>query len=271
MKIIFSIFNLYSIDRMNLKIQHSNRIGNFLIQIKNSIHIALYYNYNVILPVHTLLNTTYIVINKDVTLDNKIIIDKYNFYYRDKIKNINKSLFTINADKVLIILKDIFKIKNISPLKNDELVIHIRSGDIFTSKPHPGYIIPPLSYYKNIIEQKKYKNIYLLAEDRLNPCIDQLIKLYPTIIFKLQSLEEDIKIILAARNIVISYGTFITSILIHSDNTENVYVPSYLNYNNHEDTIPDCTMHVTDLEKYHKMMLPWKNTVEQREKMLTYQ
>ena len=251
---------------MNLKIQHSNRIGNFLIQIKNSIHIALYYNYNVILPVHTLLNTTYIVINKDVTLDNKIIIDKYNFYYRDKIKNINKSLFTINADKVLIILKDIFKIKNISPLKNDELVIHIRSGDIFTSKPHPGYIIPPLSYYKNIIEQKKYKNIYLLAEDRLNPCIDQLIKLYPTIIFKLQSLEEDIKIILAARNIVMSFGTFIPSLLMLSNNKKNVYSPSYSGYNN-----PDCRVHITDLQEYHNIMTPWRNTVEQREIMLTYQ
>ena len=251
---------------MNLKIEQAGRLGNFLIQIKNSLHIAFYYNYNVILPVHPLLNTTYIIINKDVTLDNKIITDKSNFYYRDRIKNINKSLFTINSDKVLIILKDIFKMKNISPLKNDELVIHIRSGDIFTSKPHPGYIIPPLSYYTNIIQQNNYKNIYLLAEDRLNPCINQLIKLYPTITFKLQSLEEDIKIILAARNIVMSFGTFIPSLLMLSNNKKDVYSPSYSGYNNR-----DCRVHITDLHEYHNIMTPWRNTVEQREIMLTYQ
>lgn len=256
---------------MNLKIQYSNRVGNFLIQIKNAIHIALYYNYNVILPVHPLLNTTYITINKDVTLDSEIITNKYNFYYKDRIQNIDKSLFDINADKTIMILKDIFKIKNISPLGNDELVIHIRSGDIFGSKPHSGYIIPPLSYYINIIEKNKYKNIYLLAEDRLNPCINQLIKLYPNIIFNLQSLEQDITIILAARNIVISYGTFLTSILMHSNNKENVYIPSYLNYNNHDNIIPDCKMHITDLQEYHNMMIPWENTAEQIEKMVTYQ
>jgi len=256
---------------MNLKIQHSNRIGNFLIKIKNSIHIALYYNYNIILPVHDFLNTTYIVINKDVTLNSEIITDTHNFYHRDRIQNIDPSLFNINRDKVLMILKNIFKFKNIPPLKNDELVIHIRSGDIFNSNPHQGYVIPPLSYYTNIIKKNNYKNIYLLAEDHHNPCINQLIKLYPTIIFNLQSLEQDVKLILAARNIVISYGSFITSILLHSDNKINVYVPSYLNYNNHEDTIPDCTMHVTDLQEYHNMMLHWKNTAEQREIMLTYQ
>jgi hypothetical protein len=251
---------------MNLKIEQAGRLGNFLIQIKNSLHIAFYYNYNVILPVHSLLNTTYIIINKEVTLGNKIITDKSNFFYKRLIQNIDKCVFDINADKIIMIMKDIFKIKNISPLENNELVIHIRSGDIFKLKPHSGYIMPPLSYYTNIIEQKKYKNIYLLAEDCINPCINQLLQLYPTIIFKLQSLEEDIKIILAARNIVMSFGTFIPSLLMLSNNKKNVYSPSYSGYNN-----PDCRVHITDLQEYHNIMTPWRNTVEQREIMLTYQ
>ena len=53
---------------MNITIPHAHRFGNFLICIKNAIHIALFYNYNVILPKHAFINTTYIVINKNITL-----------------------------------------------------------------------------------------------------------------------------------------------------------------------------------------------------------
>jgi len=250
---------------MNVKIERPGRLGNFLIQIKNSLHIALYYKYNVILPVHPFLNTTYIIINKDVTRNDKAITDKSNFFQKGQIQNIDQSLFTLNTDKVITMVKDIFKINNVPPLDHDDLVIHIRSGDIFKSNPHPGYVMPPLSYYTNIIKQHNYKKIYLLAEDRLNPCINQLLELYPTIIFKLQSLEQDIKIILAATHIVMSYGTFIPSLLMVSNNKKDVYCPSYSSYNNQE-----CTIHITDLQEYHKMMLPWKNTDEQREKMVTY-
>ena len=71
---------------MNVKIERPGRLGNFLIQIKNSLHIALYYKYNVILPVHPFLNTTYIIINKNVTRNDKAITDKSNFFQKGQIR-----------------------------------------------------------------------------------------------------------------------------------------------------------------------------------------
>ena len=148
----------------------------------------------------------------------------------------------------------------------DDLVIHIRSGDIFESFPHPKYLPPPLSYYINIIEQNKnYKNIYLVAEDLLNPCTNELLKIYPKINFKLQSLKEDIMLIFSASNIVISYGTFIPQLIYLSKNVKNIYCPSYYNT-----VLTNCITHITELKKYYTLMIPWKNTAEQNKIMLEY-
>jgi hypothetical protein len=174
-------------------------------------------------------------------------------------------VFNLNKDKVLAIVKQIFVFKNISSLGNNDLVIHIRSGDIFSSSPHPMYLMPPLTYYTNIIGQNNFDNIYLIAEDTLNPCITQLLQLFPQIIFTIQSLEKDINVVLAAKNIVMSFGTFIPQLLELSDNIKTIYTPSYYNYNK-----PGCETRTTELGQYHTNMIPWKNTAEQRNTMITY-
>lgn len=250
---------------MNVTILSCVRLGNFLINIRNAIHIGLHYNYNIILPKHPLFNTTYIVINKTIKITDKRITDKYNFFYQNKILNIDKNLFNLNKDKVNAILKQTFVFQNISSLGNNDLVIHIRSGDIFGSTSHSMYLMPPLTYYTNIIGKNNFDNIYLIAEDTLNPCITQLLKLFPQIIFNIQPLEKDIEIVLAATNMVISYGTFIPQLLELSDNIKKIYAPSYFIYEK-----PGCETHITDLNLYHKCMIPWKNTAEQRETMLSY-
>lgn len=252
----------------NLIITKAERFGNFVIQIRNALHIALFYNYNLILPKHKFFNSTYIVINESVTLANEKLYDKNwpNFFYAHKIKNIDSSLFKLNSVRVLSILKSIFNIKNVSPLGINDLVIHIRSGDLFCEGwVHPNYVTPPLSYYKNIIDGNRYDNIYLIAEDRLNPCINKLLEIYPKIKFKIQSLKEDITLILQSTNIVTSYGTFIPGILPFSDNIKNIYSPDYRVIR-----LPGCTTHITHLSEYRKLMGPWKNTPEQIKTMMTY-
>ena len=87
--------------------------------------------------------------------------------------------------------------------------------------------MPPLSYYVDIINNNNFNEIYIIAEDRKNPCIDELIILFPKIHFKLQSLEEDIKVLLGATNVVMSYGTMVHALLLFSNNIKNLYSPSY--------------------------------------------
>jgi len=254
---------------MNIQIITGGRFGNLIIRLKNAIQIALFYNYNIILPPNKYTNTNYIIINNNINLSNKKITDTHNFYYNKKIKNIDLTLFEMNKEKTFKILKDCITIKRKYILGENDLLIHMRSGDIFASNPHRKYIMPPLSYYVNIINNNNFDNIYLVAEDRKNPCINKLLNLYPKICFKINSLNKDMKIILSATNVVMSYGTFIPSLLLFSNKIKNLYKPSYVNIDayNFYDSIE---IYNTELREYYKKLFPWKNLDKQIKIMLKY-
>jgi|SaaInlStandDraft_1057018.scaffolds.fasta_scaffold06627_7 hypothetical protein len=243
------------------------RLGNNIIQLLNVIQIARYYNYKIFIPKHPYFNTknNLFFINK---LNKKIITDRYNFFYDKKIQNIDKKTFNNeNLKKSIEIVKNIFTIKNIPKLDEKDIIIHIRSGDIFCVPPkHQGYIMPPLSFYKKILDNNNFNNIIIIAENKFNPIIDKILQLYPNIKFKIQSLKEDITLLLGSSNVVESFGTFTASLLLLSDNIKNIYKPNYqvcLIKN-----IKKVNIIETDLDSYHKKLLPWKNTKKQREIML---
>ena len=120
-------------------------------------------------------------------------------------------------------------IKKTNSPKN-ELVIHIRSGDIFDSKLiHPKYGQPPLSFYILAINHFKPKSIILIFENKKNPTINSLISYINGIKCKLKiqktsSLKDDISYLLNAKNIVCGNGTFVPGILLGSSNIESIYI-----------------------------------------------
>ncbi len=60
---------------------------------------------------------------------------------------------------------------------NDDLVIHIRTGDIFKSRIiHPKYGQPPLSFYMLVISFLNPSSIRFIFEDFSNPIIKLLIE-----------------------------------------------------------------------------------------------
>lgn len=213
-----------------IKIVNLGRLGNCIIRVINCLHIGLHLNCNIILPEHPFINTKKIIINENKSSNHdNYITDKHCFYFRDKI-NIDRTIFINNNDKVLTILKNAFKFKkfeNTSHITDRDLVIHIRSGDIFDNYNY-WYQQPPLSYYVQIINiyEHNIDNIYIVAEDKKNPCIDKLLKLYPSIIYNKNSLEEDIKIILSATTIVGGFGSFIPSLSLFSTKLKTLYIPS---------------------------------------------
>ena len=85
---------------------------------------------------------------------------------------------------------------------------------------------PPLIYYKTILDNNSFDNIYMIAEDTANPIINKLLELYPNIHFQLQDLNKDIELLLSVKNVVYSVGSFL-NILLFSDNLERVFEPKY--------------------------------------------
>jgi len=259
-KVLLNDEKLLSIhNNLKLKIDRwSGRLGNNIKQLRNVLAIGIYYGYNIEIPKHKFFNKTYIEITKEAKNNTEIFIDNEgrNFFDSYKITHFPQNIYKLNQEIVKRILLDLFTIKydKLNKLDNDDVVIHIRSGDIFHDNIHRLYICPPLCYYTDIIKKNNFKSIYLVAEDTRNPCINKLLELYPKIIFKINKLEDDIKIILSAVNVIQSCGTFISSLSYLTNNIKKIYVPHYH----------------TEYAHYISLMKPWKNTKEQLNLMLNY-
>ena len=231
------------------------RLGNNIIQLSNIIDIAIAYKHNIKINVKNLILDLSVIekyFNK--YNNNEIITDKYNFFNYNKIPFSN-DIFKQNIEERNKILQKAFLINNINKLPENDVVIHIRSGDIFSSKPHPEYVPPPLSYYTKEIDKYKYEKIHIICEDTINPVVNELLKLYKNAVYEKNTLEKDIRIILGATNILYSVGSFITSLMLLSNNNKYLHDSAYNN---------------GKLKDYYKIMKPWKNTIEQRNYILTY-
>ena len=253
-------------------------LGNNIIQLSNIIDIAIAYKHNIKINVKKLNFFDLSVIEKYFNKYNnsEIIIDKNNFFYQNQLPFINE-IFKTNLEERNKLLLKAFLINNINKLDENVLVIHIRSGDIFSKNPHPSYIPSPLSYYIKKIDKCKYEKIHIVCEDTKNPVVNELLKLYKNAVYEKNTLENDIRIILGATNIIFSIGTFIPALILLSNNIKYIYGYFTQNFevldNIYKTFIPLKNTkldYFNGLKEYYKIMKPWKNTITQRNYILTY-
>jgi len=235
----------------------TGRLGNNIMQLSNIIDIAIAYKHNIKINVNKLNFFDLSVIEEYFNKYNnsEIITDINNFFYTGRLPFPN-DIFKQNIEERNKILQKAFLINNINKLSENDLVIHIRSGDTFNSNPHSEYVPPPLSYYTKEIDKYKYEKIHIICEDTINPVTNELLKLYKNAVYEKNTLEKDIRIILGATNIIYSVGTFIPALMLLSNNNKYIYGKACSN--------------IEDLKEYYKIMKPWKNTIEQRNYILTY-
>ena len=148
--------------------------------------------------------------NKNNYNYKKIIFDKTNFFFW-----YFKNIYPPYRNE--IIKKEI--LKNLPKLKIDinDLYIYIRSGDIFENF-HLHYFQPPLCFYEYILNNFKFKKIFIISENKNNPVINYLIKKYPYIVYNKKLLKLDISNLLYSYNIVGAYSTFLKIIIKLNDN-----------------------------------------------------
>jgi hypothetical protein len=201
-----------------------------------------------------------------------IIIDKTDNFF-------GYSKYIFQKSKIGLLKSEILKnLPKVTTNKND-LYIYIRSGDIFIN-PHHGYVQPPFCYYKKILEDYAFKNIYLIAQNKNNPVINNLLKNYPYIIYKEQQLEIDISKLVHAYNLAGGErSTFFNSILELNINLQILFLfklkEKPLNFSKKKNLIKFLysrikilTMFATN--EYNKIMFPWNNTDYQRSFMNSY-
>ncbi len=231
----------------------SGRLGNNIAQLVNIIDIAIYFNHNVTFKKkHYFFNV--LVIQNYFSKNNNNEILTWDFFW-DIRAQIPKEILDENTEKRNKILKDAFLINNINKLSENDLVIHIRSGDIFSQYPHSTYVPPPLAYYTKEINKHKYDKIYIVCEDNINPVVNKLLHLYKNSIYKKNNLEEDVKLLLEATNIIYSVGTLVPNLMLLSNNIKYIYGEAFNN---------------KELQDYYLSMKPWRNTKIQRDYIINY-
>ena len=166
---------------------------------------------------------------------------------------------------------------NVKELDNDTVVMHIRSGDIFSRKDYycsvvSNYLQNPLDYYIKIAE--KYSKVIVLTEDYQNPVIAELNKIEKFDI-RILGIQETIETMLSAKNIVTSgVSSFGIACALLSKNVKRVYasdlvVDEILNFNDLIQTDIEVKVISIDTERYIKWN-NWLNSDEQRKIMIEY-
>lgn len=158
--------------------------------------------------------------NKIILKKNKmdIIVDDINKYYNTSTL-IDKSFFFFyfkGEYRINLLKAEIMNnLPKIETYPND-LYIYIRSGYL-GSLYNKFYFQPPLCFYKSIIDNIKFRNIYLIAIDKTNKIVDILLNLYPKIIYKQNSIKIDIAYLINAFNVIGAISTFLSGALQLND------------------------------------------------------
>jgi hypothetical protein len=164
---------------------------------------------------------------------------------------------------------------NAPPYRTNDLVIHIRSGDIF-SAPHRHYGQPPISFYKKIVRSRNWETVRVVFENDLNPVIAPLLEWLPshcneTIAISGQ-LKDDLEVLLRARNLVSGRSTFVPSICALTRNLRNVYYWHEKPFDSWGNRKVNKLGIIDTSGAYRHAICSgnWTNSAEQRQMMLDY-
>ena len=264
-------------------IDKTYRFGNALILLNNLLYYCeilnitnIYLNSRKKWPINENITSKKINISftlkKNINLEenNICILDKKFIYYQRTLKP------EIRIDRLKYEIK-----KNLPKIivNQNDLFIHIRSGDIFKYKSNKGmsYAQPPLCFYQSIINIFKFRNIFIISQDKRNPVIDLLIKNFQQIILTNNSLNLDLALLLKAYNIVGSISSFFTTLIIINDNLKILWeydlyrLPEkylHLHRDIYHYKINYLIYKMKPSKKYKNIMFPWINSKQQREFMI---
>ena len=227
------------------------RFGNNILQILNALIYALDNNYNkIILPddnTYTVFNNNYSFCHKEKLTNDKLLFIKYEIIINDLItdeyllediffdyglKNLidytNHDITTLFNTYIKPCLNTAIITDNNYNSQDNNLIIHIRSGDIFCSilEIEKEYVQPPLYYYKTIMNRENTQKCLLVTENLLNPVAEYLVA-NQICYWNSNDLIKDINHLVNAKILCLGYGTFGIIILLLNNKVERVYIPDY--------------------------------------------
>lgn len=165
----------------------------------------------------------------------------------------------------------------LDPLGDKELVIHLRSGDVFrsTNSAPPNYGQPPLAFYQKVLQSRRWEKTWVVFENGLNPVIPALVSwlAQQNINFEISSSDwrTDISLCMQAKHLAGGHGTFLDPVLWGSPHIAAFY--TFENARVSSDLRPTIALNnYADLSGHYKdaVLRRWQNTPLQRNLMVQY-
>ena len=286
------LFKIFKNIRRNIKdintlfIKGNSRFGNYFISINNAIiyceflgckKIIIEKNKNIYINKAILYKKKNITIEPNQTFNSKennsIIFNVYFFYF-------NNFRFLRNLNRFYIFKKQL--LNNVPKVIThpDDLYIYIRSGDIFGQFKNviQNYYQPPLCFYIKILFKYKFREVFIISEDKLNPVIPLLLSQYSNIKFMKNNLKLDISYLINSYNIVAAKSTFFSASIKLNGKLKFLWEydfystksKSYLNfhYSFYKFHIYYTIYKMYSSINYKKIMMPWINSPRQRKRMI---
>jgi len=255
-----------STPRWTLASPRYGQTGNQLWQISNMIFFCLQHKYECFVPETYITNSFSIDRNGNFT-DNQIeatLVGRFQYPNEE---------FDCDETKLNHLRSEICK-KYILPniklhnknLDRDTIVVHLRSGDIFSANPYPvfkyPYLPPPLSFLLYAI--KPYKKAIIVTQDMRNPLLFEL-KQQDNVFIQSSSLLEDASTVFSAKNLVIGCASSLSLMIAWiSNNLEKLFHASLLGRLFFDSKIKYIFY---DLENIYK----WENSDQQIETILKHE
>ncbi len=161
----------------------------------------------------------------------------------------------------------------------DQLIIHIRSGDIFSTWIDPNYPQPPLAFYRMVIERLRAEgrigSIKMVFENRANPVIPALEAYVESIGLPLTTqsgtLVDDVAAIANGRYLVFGFGSFGPGVCHLSERIDQVFYFS-CNWPQGFQSIETVgrAIEVRDVGSGYMKVGEWTNSEAQRRLMIEY-
>jgi len=280
-KIILSKINKNFSRKINniniLFIKGKARFGNFMLSMNNAIIYCEILHCKKIIIEH----------NNKIYLNSKIFYKKFNFTIEPNQKFNASDKNSVVLDVHFFFFNSfsawrninrirIFKIQLLNNLpkvvihKND-LYIYIRSGDIFQhfKDTIKNYCQPPLCFYEKILEKFKFRKVFIISEDRLNPIIPIMLKKYSYIINKSNNLKLDISYLINSYNLVSARSTLISIIIKLNNKLKFLWRYDY--YSIPPQKVSQYLYKIYKMNsttKFRNLMHPWLNSPSQRKMII---
>lgn len=244
------------------------RFGNNVLQVLRAIHACKHLDHGVVrLPSHNLFGVTSMVIDGSVDETSLPIIES-EFFYLEDVGIPNPSIETLRS--IALDYGETFLDSRLNYFATDyQAAIHLRGGDVFSLRPHPDYVQPPLVYYQSAIASLEARPVALVSQDQKNPVYNKL-KGNPNVTDVSGTLVSDFSYLLSAKVLVFSASTFCLAAMLLSQRVKTIHVPSYyLPFLPVGNFSGDIEVIQYDLPGYIKPG-KWRNSFLQRRRMISY-